>query len=346
MKCLADQYLTYTQNQIKKYFKLVYGTKFNKEIIDEYMKTYMNARYYNIVNTNKPARAFYLRILDEIEYKRDILLAKNEKDTQDIIEKENNSIMIENINEAFQYILFFDDVRDIKNFKTIKNIKEIAVKFVECIRKDYDVKESVIDELTDMLEKAKDKKTLYLENLQSDEFVLELEECSEIENTYFVELKHQIKMPSQYSESAIKKVFTEGLIAEDKLAVEYILLTMVSLRDIIEGNFEDKYIAEFEPSIFKKQAKFASTIDWLDNPAIQEKISVNIYYEDYIKNQKLILDYIKKGFSFVITLDGKAKTVEDVEKLKMFKIVVATENLALYKELKQNKNLFKNVIFR
>ena len=74
MKCIADQYLTYAQNQIKKYLKMAYGSKFNKEIVDEYMKTYMNARYYNIVNTSKPARAFYLRILDEIEYKKNILL--------------------------------------------------------------------------------------------------------------------------------------------------------------------------------------------------------------------------------------------------------------------------------
>ena len=87
-------------------------------------------------------------------------------------------------------------------------------------------------------------------------------------------------------------------------------------------------------------------MDWIDNQAIQEKVSINIDYEDYIKNQKLILEYTKKGFSFVISLDGTVKTVEEVEKLKMFKIVVASKKLAIYKELKQNKQLFNNVIFR
>lgn len=349
MKCIADQYLTYAQNQIKKYLKMAYGTKFNKEIVDEYMKTYMNARYYNIVNTSKPARAFYLRILDEIEYKKNILLEKNTQDTLDPKEREENRKFIENVNNVFQFILFFDEVRDVKNFKTVKNLKEITQKMLDIIKLDYEIKDAdkdLAEEITKQVKKDKIEKELYLENMGTDDFVLELEKCEEIEDTYFVNLDYQIKMPSQYSNSAIQRVFTEGIVAEDKLAVEYILLTIVSLRDIIEGNFEDRYIAEFTSSIFKKQSKFASMMDWLDNEAVQEKVSINIDYEDYIKNQKLILEYTKKGFSFVITLDGKVKTVEEVEKLKMFKIVVAPKKLAIYKELKQNKQLFNNVIFR
>ena len=53
-------------------------------------------------------------------------------------------------------------------------------------------------------------KYLYLENLQTDEFILELEKCDEKEDTYFANLDYQIKLPSQYSESAIERVFTEG----------------------------------------------------------------------------------------------------------------------------------------
>ena len=43
----------------------------------------------------------------------------------------------------------------------------------------------------------------------------------------------------QYSDSAINKVFTEGIIAEDKLQIEYILLSTVAIRDIINGNFNN-----------------------------------------------------------------------------------------------------------
>ena len=38
--------------------------------------------------------------------------------------------------------------------------------------------------------------------------------------------------------------------------------------------------------------------------------------------------------------------VEDVEELKMFKIVIAQKNLVLYRDLKNNKTLFTNVVFK
>ena len=82
------------------------------------------------------------------------------------------------------------------------------------------------------------------------------------------------------------------------------------------------------------------------NQALQAKIHINIDYSDYIKNQKTILEYRSKGFDFTITLDNTITSVEDVERLKMFKIVIAPKNLVLYKELKQNKTILNNVIFK
>ena len=70
-----------TVMRVKKVFKDSAYLKhyYNEEIVAEYLKTYVNARYYNIRNTDKPARAFYLRIIDELEFKEQILLRKAEK---------------------------------------------------------------------------------------------------------------------------------------------------------------------------------------------------------------------------------------------------------------------------
>ena len=140
----------------------------------------------------------------------------------------------------------------------------------------------------------------------------------------------------QYSDSAINKVFTEGIIAEDKLQIEYILLSTVAIRDIINGNFKDCYIAEFETSLFKKKQKLNGILSLIENQALQEKINLNIKYADYMKNQKSVLEYIKRGCSFVITLDDTLKNAEDIEKLKMFKLVIVPEELKIYKEIKSN----------
>ena len=55
-----------------------------------------------------------------------------------------------------------------------------------------------------------------------------------------------------------------------------------------------------------------------------------------IKNQKSVLEYIKKGYNFVITLDDTLKSADDVEKLRMFKLVIVPNDLKLYKEIKRD----------
>ena len=348
MKNLMDMYLNFTEKRIKKYMRIIYSQYYNEEIVSEYLKTYVNARYYNIRNTEKPARAFYLRIIDELEFKQDILIKRNEEQTEDRDERQENLKMIQNVKEVFTYILFFDNVRKVENFKKIDSLREIIKKIMDVVSTEYvtkkqkDIVEKLYKEVTsDLLEKE-----IFLDKFETDEFTITLENCEPKEELFIAKLEHDVKMPMQYSESAIEKVFTEGIIAEDKLQVEYVLLSLISVRDIISGNFKDTYIAEFTETLFKKKAKLDSILSLIANQALQAKISLNIYYSDYIKNQKSVLEYTNKGYDFTITLDSSIKSVEDVEKLKMFKNVIAPKNLVLYKELKQNKALFNNVIYK
>ena len=348
MKNLMDSYLNFTEKRIKKYMKMAYSQYYNEEIVSEYLKTYINARYYNIRNTDKPARAFYLRILDELDFKERILVNKNEAETEDREERAQNLKIINNVKEIFAYILFFDNVRKVENFKKIDNIKEIVKKIIEITSSEFDIKlpKDIVDKFYKEVTSDVLEKDLFLDKFETDEFVINLETCEQKDDLYFATLNHSIKMPMQYSDVAIEKVFSEGIVAEDKLQIEYILLSLISVRDIISGNFDDTYIAEFASSLFKKKTKLDSILSLIDNQALQHKISLNIDYEDYIKNAKTILGYTADGFNFVITLDKTVKSVEDVEKLKMFKIVIAPKRLEIYKELKQNKALFKNVIFK
>ena len=348
MKNLMDMYLNFTEKRIKKYMRMIYSVYYNEEIVSEYLKTYINARYYNIRNTEKPARAFYLRIIDEINFKKDILIRKNEEETEDKDERAEKLKIINNMQEVFEYILFFDNVRKIENFKKIDSLREIVKKIMETVIAEYKIKnskeneENIYKEVTsDMIEKE-----VFLDKFETDEFIINIENCEQREDLYFAKLDHNIKMPIQYSEIAIEKVFTEGIVAEDKLQVEYILLSLISLRDIIGGNFKDIYIAEFTNTLFKKKVKLDGLLSIISNQALQAKIHINIDYSDYIKNQKTILEYRNKGFDFTITLDNTITRVEDVERLKMFKIIIAPKNLVLYKELKQNKAILNNVIFK
>lgn len=337
MKNVMDMYLNFTEKRIKKYMKIIYDRYYDEEVTTEYLRTYVNARYYNIRNTDKPARAFYLRIIDELEFKEQILI-KKDKTKQKVIN---------NVKKVFAYMLFFDNVRKVENFKKIESLREIIKKIMEIVTSEFNIKtskekeESLYKEITsDMLEAD-----IFLDKFETDEFVLNFENCEQKEELYFAKLEHNVKMPMQYSDTAIEKVFTQGIVAEDKLQIEYMLLSVIAVRDIIAGNFKDTYIAEFADTLFKKKAKLDSLLSIIENQALQDKININIDYTDYVKNQKTVLEYTNKGYNFAITLDNTIKSVEDVEKLKMFKIVIAPKNLVLYKELKQNKTILKNVIY-
>lgn len=347
MNNLMDTYITFTKKKIKKYIKTLLVKEYDEELVDEYLKTYINARYYNIQNTDTPARAFYLRILEELEYKEDILMKKCEEEAETLDEKRNNLNKIHNLKELFSYILFFDNVRNVENFKTIDNIKEIIAKMVETAKKLFkiDISQSVEKKLYEDIKHDMLEKEIFLDKFDTDEFVLEFENSKNNDEIYFATLKQKVKMPMQYSQTAIEKVYHEGIIAEDKLKVEYVLLSLVVISDIINGNFVDTYIAEFASTLLKKKQKLDSILSILANQALQDKINLNILYSDYIHNQKIVLEYIKKGYNFTITLDNMVKSIEDVEKLKMFKIVIVPQKLALCREIKTHKEMFNNVLF-
>lgn len=348
MNNLMDRYLTFTEKKIKKYMKTILDKQYDDEIVNQYLKTYINARYYNIQNTDEPARAFYMRILQELEYKEDILMRKCEQEAETLDEKQIKLNKIHNIKEVFAYILFFDNVRNIENFKTIDNIKEIISKMIQTANSLFkiNISKNIEEKLCKEIKNDMIQKDIFLEKFDTEEFALEFENSKFKENLYFSKLTHKINMPMQYSESAIERVFSEGIVAEDKLQVEYILLSVVSIRDIVNGNFKDQYIAEFTSTLLKKKQKLESMLSILGNQALQDKISLSIMYTDYIQNEKNILEYTKKGYNFAITLDKSVKSIEDVKKLKMFKSVIVPQKLLIYKEIKKNSSIFNNVIYR
>ena len=57
-----------------------------------------------------------------------------------------------------------------------------------------------------------------------------------------------------------------------------------------------------------------------------------------------ILEYVKAGYNFVISLDDYVKDIEEVKKLKMFEIVLVPKNIKMYKEIMKNKEVLNNVV--
>lgn len=268
MKNIMDMYLDFTEKAIKKYMKMIYSRYYDEEIVSEYLRTYINARYYNIRNTDKPARAFYLRIIDELEFKKQILMKKH---------GEEKAKIIDNAEKVFAYILFFDNVRKIENYKKINDLKDIIKKMLETVQTDFDIRISkhIIEDINKEIASDIIKRDVFLDNLETDEFSVSLKNSEQNEEIYYATIEHNVRMPMQYSDKAIEKVFSEGIVAEDKLQIEYMLLSLISVRDIIVGNFKDIYIAEFAKTLLNKKNKFDGLLSIIENQALQAKININ-----------------------------------------------------------------------
>ena len=50
MKNLVDEYISFTEKNIKNYMRMIFANKYDANIISEYLKTYVNIRFYNIYN--------------------------------------------------------------------------------------------------------------------------------------------------------------------------------------------------------------------------------------------------------------------------------------------------------
>ena len=335
MKNLMDQYIDFTSKKIKKYIKEILRMRYSEDLVQEFLKTYINSRYYNI--NDESSRAFYLKITDALTRKQELLKFKY---------GEKEVTLIEGIKQIFVYMLFFDNVRKVENFKNIKSIREIIVQLLSYCETQFgikipdDLEENLYNEITDdMLEKD-----IFLDNFETDDFYLEFEKDKNIDTIYYTKLGYNIKIPMQYSDAAIDKIYNTSLVAEDKLEIEYILLSVVAIRDILNGNFKDTYVAEFSNTLFKKKQKLEGFLSILDNQGLQDKIYLNIQYEDFIKNKELIKEYTNKGYNFTITLDDFVENIEDVMKLKIFKIVLVPKNIKLYQDIIKNKSLLSNVV--
>jgi hypothetical protein len=340
MKNLMDEYIHFTEKKINKYVKWILGKKYNQEITEEFMKTYINARYYNIVNSEKRARAFYQRILNELKYKENIINKKLE-----IYNIEDGNI-VKYTKKIFSYMLFFDNVRNIENFKNIDSLKEIVEKLseikykIEQSKSDKEFEKKLYNEIkNDIVEKE-----ILLDNIEDDELYLEVNGMKNYNNIYKVSIHHNIKMPMQYSEEIIEKVFNSGIIAEDKIEIEYILLSLIVVKDVIDGEFGDTYIAEFVPSILKKEQKTKSILSRINNQALQDKIVFNIMYEDLIKYRKKITELTKNGYNFAITLDNSMENADEMMNLTMFRYIIIPKDLKKYNEIIKHKEEFGNII--
>ena len=328
---IMNKYIEITKKQISTYLKLVFEKQYNKRYNDIYTEKYINSRYYNFFNDNDENTTIRKIVLEELRKTQEYLIST------DLQEKE----IIEKIHIFFCYFLYFDDVVYCKDVKI--KISQIAKLRKKILNKECEeFEENLYREMITL----NDEKEKLLSNFDTDEFSLKIKNYKTVKNIYRVILKQNIKFPIEYSELAVNKVFNVGIINEDKLIIEYYLITVQIIKDIIRQNFKKQYIVEFAETLLSKPKKILGILNVIDNSAIQDKISLKVIYEYYLENKEKIYELMREPHRFAIILDNSFEVdYKNMENLKMFKYVLLNRESKHYsKIMKLNEDVNNNII--
>lgn len=323
---VMEEYLNITKEYIIKYMKLVMQNKYNKEVCERMISKYIETRYNNYYEDEiEKSMSVRKRIMEEIKQTAERLIENN-------IDKKEN---VDNMCIFFYYILYFDNLISAKDIiSEVYNIHKLRKKLLNKDEQDFfeKLKETIFNW-------QKDIKNL-LERYETKEFELKISTYKNIKNVYRVNLNYNIRFSQIYSTLAINKAFNTGIINEDKLYIEYYLIVVKIIKDIIKQDFKKQYILEFASSLLEKEKKIKSIINIINNEAIQEKISLKIKYNDFSKNKQQVYDLMRSGFKIAVILDKSFEVnYENIEKLNMFSYVLVNKESEEYEKI---VNYFKN----
>lgn len=329
---IMAEYTDYTKKFIHELMKEYFKEQYDKEFANEFVETYIDSRYNNY-GGNPNQRVFYRRIYSAL------------KETAERLEynaDEEKHKIIKNMLETFQYIFFIDFVRPLK-----EDLREFVNQMYEKRITKFEMKRdgALRDNLYKMIKTFREQKEEYLKKFDSEDFELVTTKYHLIKDVYKVELKYNFKLPYIFSDNAIQDVYNENIVNEDKLIVQYLMLTVFNIKMILEGKFNTQYLVDFPMSLFEKRKKLEQTLRIINDPAIQDKIKIKIKYRDFIIHRDEIYDLMKNGYKFAVIIDDSfIISKEHIKKLAIFEFVIVSKKLEYFEEFQENAEGLENLI--
>lgn len=307
---IAKEYINFSKKNISKYLKIILEKYYDKEIVSNLLETYINVRYYNYYETkykNQEANINYYMKLKIFE------MTNNQ--TEKFIFKTKTTFYL------FKYILYFDNVSEYNDLK--EKIIEI-----EKYRKDTLelTNETFVEEMLQLVKENEKRKEKYLGSFESNRFEIKLEQTNN-KKVYNVNLTNTIKFNRIYSTYSINKVYTSGIVNEQKIFITYYQITKKILQDAIQGIFTKEYIVDFPCSILEKEQKTNRLMNIVNDELIKNSLIIKFTYSNYLINKEIITDWIKEGYQVAVVID-ESYNYDERSKLwlDIFKYIIVDKN--------------------
>jgi len=326
---VMNEYIELTEKHMIQYMKLIFQNKFDSSVFSEFWASYLDVRYYDL-NGFKNDTTLKNEIIEELDSRKIKLLGK----------AKGKEKIIEDTYSFFAHLIYLDRVSPNKDLgKTLDDITGLRIELLgKAADKDFRT------EIGKVLKENQKEVDELFETYKSTDFYVSVSNYKTSAYVYKVTLKYNFKMPMVYSLFAINKAFNTGTVGEDRLFIEYTLMSVQIIQDIVRGNFKKQYIVDFADTLFDKRQKLERLFKLIENPVIQDKLMVKIPYEMFIKNKDLIYRLMKRGFRFAIIIDDTFEgTLDAIAKLNVFKYILVNENTKWFHNIIDNIDE-KNII--
>lgn len=309
---IVKDYVEYDQKSIKKYVQIITNQQIDEGLLDAIIQIYIDVRYYDLYEHISSS------VLDNTDYYIRKGIAKYlEKN----YEKISNHKIKQNVNLAIsliKYIFCFEKATTDRRLLKLLDELEINIKKIS-----LSVDESVKNDLFLMIKNMIKNKRDYLRKCECHDFSLKINPTN-IDMVYDTELISCVKIPDLFSEVAINRVFSAGIISEDKLAVAYTLASLRVLQDILKFDYNIHYLLEFNPILLTKKNKLTNLLKIIDLDVLKDKLSFKISYNDFLENKDKVYELIHDGYQFAVIIDDNFK--DNIQLLEVSSYIILACN--------------------
>lgn len=290
---------------------------FKKKSFNNYAKLCLD-KYYDKTSFNKLLDLYIkIRYYDELDIMKDKSLVK--KISNHLVENAKINITDKNKNSIKHTLYFFGFIYHLDGLMNNSNCETIAKRINEYRTNELKLNKLDDRKLTNLFENDLKRINNYLQEFNDNNFYINKTKISN--NLYNINLLHNINFPKLYSKYAIDNVYNRNIVLENKIFIEYYMVSVTIINDIIKLKFNNNYLVDFSQTYFTKKEKMARLINIINDEIIKEKIIIKINYSTYIDNKTIIDTLINKGFKFALIID-KEINKEDKIMLKIFSYVL------------------------
>lgn len=309
---VITEYTNFIKRSLTKISKLMLGKNYSDEDFSKLLDVYVKARYYDSLDRKSKSPYFNTKSYVKEE------LSNLEK-------KSNISAPVLNI---------YNEVLSLE--QSNYNSKEFLNNTLEDREKLRLSSEKPLEEVASICDEINKKRREIQKAFSCKDFFCDYK-ATNFYKVFIVNLDYSFSIPKLYSDFAINKVYTSGVVNEDKLFVEYHLITCKLFNEILSFDFSNNYIIEFACSLLDKENKLSKLFSIIDNDICKEKLCLKITSSEFEQYKDKILDFINEGYNFAIKIDDEY--VDSLEKRKLitsiFKYVIinsGNKNMSVFEE--------------